>query len=92
MKIIKWILAAITLLSTVLMLFIFPDTIPVHFDINGIADRWGSKFEMLVLPVMAIITMIMFLIIHTITFFVSHSNHLPYKLYQKKENNNMFSL
>ena len=60
MKIIKWILAAITLLSTVLMLFIFPDTIPVHFDINGIADRWGSKYEMLVLPVMAIITMIMF--------------------------------
>ncbi len=63
MKIMKWILAAITLLSTVIMLFIFPDNIPVHFDINGIADRWGSKYEMLVLPVMAIITMIMFEII-----------------------------
>lgn len=60
MKIIKWILAALTLFTTVIMLFIFPDTIPVHFDINGIADRWGSKYEMLVLPVMAIITMIMF--------------------------------
>lgn len=63
MKIMKWILAAITLLSTVIMLFIFPDKIPVHFDINGIADRWGSKYEMLVLPIMAIITMIMFEII-----------------------------
>ena len=50
MKIIKWILAALTLLTTVIMLFIFPDTIPVHFDINGIADRWGSKYEMLIMP------------------------------------------
>lgn len=60
MKIIKWILAILTLVSTIIMLFIFPDTIPVHFDINGIADRWGSKYEMLVLPVMSLLCLVMF--------------------------------
>lgn len=60
MKIIKWILALLTLASTIVMLFIFPDTIPVHFDINGVADRWGSKYEMLILPVLAIVSAVMF--------------------------------
>ncbi len=60
MKIMKWILALLTLASTIIMLFIFPDTIPVHFDINGIADRWGSKYEMLIMPIMAIACLFMF--------------------------------
>ncbi len=60
MKIIKWILALLTLLSTIIMLFIFPDTIPVHFDIHGVADRWGSKYEMLALPIIMILAVIMF--------------------------------
>ena len=54
MKILKWILCVITVLSTILMLFVLPDTVPVHFDINGMADRWGSKFELLILPVVLI--------------------------------------
>jgi hypothetical protein len=36
------------------MLFILPDTVPVHFDISGAPDRWGSKFELLLLPVILI--------------------------------------
>lgn len=54
MKILKWILCILTVLSTVFMLFILPDTVPVHFDINGTADRWGSKFELLILPAILI--------------------------------------
>ena len=54
MKIFKWIICILTILSTVFMLFILPDTVPVHFDINGTADRWGSKFELLILPVVLI--------------------------------------
>ncbi len=60
MKIIKWILALLTLLFTIIMLFIFPDTIPVHFDINGIADRWGSKYELLIMPLMSLLCLVMF--------------------------------
>lgn len=54
MKILKWILCLITVISTILMLFVLPDTVPVHFDINGLADRWGSKFELLILPAVLI--------------------------------------
>lgn len=54
MKILKWILCIVTVLSTVLMLFVLPDTVPVHFDISGVPDRWGSKFELLILPVVFI--------------------------------------
>lgn len=60
MKILKWILSALTLLATTVMLFIFPDTIPVHFDINGVADRWGSKYEMLILPIIMLLCVVMF--------------------------------
>lgn len=60
MKIIKWIMAILTLVTTAIMLFVFPDTIPVHFDINGIADRWGSKYEMLVLPIIMLLSVAMF--------------------------------
>ena len=54
MKILKWIICILTVLSTVFMLFILPDTVPVHFDISGAPDRWGSKFELLILPVVLI--------------------------------------
>ena len=54
MKTLKWIICILTVLSTVFMLFILPDTVPVHFDISGAPDRWGSKFELLLLPVVLI--------------------------------------
>ncbi len=54
MKTLKWILCILTVLSTVLMLFILPDTVPVHFDINGEPDRLGSKYELLLMPVVLI--------------------------------------
>lgn len=31
-----------------------PDAVPVHFDAAGVVDRWGSKFELLLLPTIAI--------------------------------------
>lgn len=55
MKTLKWIICILTVLSTVFMLFILPDTVPVHFDISGAPDRWGSKFELLILPVVLIV-------------------------------------
>jgi uncharacterized membrane protein len=55
MKILKWILCILTLLATVLMLFILPDTVPMHFGINGEPDSPPrSKFELLILPVILI--------------------------------------
>lgn len=54
MKLLKSILCIFTVLSTVIMLFVLPDTVPVHFDITGAPDRWGSKFELLILPLVLI--------------------------------------
>lgn len=60
MKLIKWMLAALTVIPTVIMLGILPDTVPVHFDINGLPDRYGSKFELLILPIIAIAFIVSF--------------------------------
>ena len=40
----------VVLVGTLFALSIMPDTVPVHFDIHGVADRWGSKYEMLIMP------------------------------------------
>lgn len=46
---------AIALISTAIALSVLPDTVPVHFDIYGVADRWGSKYELLVLPITVVL-------------------------------------
>lgn len=43
------------LLAVIAALQFLPDQIPAHFDINGNADRWGSKYETLVFPVSTVI-------------------------------------
>lgn len=32
-----------------------PDSVPAHFGANGEVDRWGSKWELLILPVLGIV-------------------------------------
>jgi uncharacterized membrane protein len=38
-----------------LVLPALPDTIPAHFGLDGSADRFGSKYEMLVLPIITVL-------------------------------------
>ena len=49
-KIINVVICVLVLAGTLLALSTLPDIVPVHFDINGVADRWGSKYEMLIMP------------------------------------------
>ena len=35
-----------------------PDTIPIHFDINGAANGWGPRYMALILPGMGLVTYI----------------------------------
>ena len=44
------IILLVVLVGTLFALSVMPDTVPVHFDIHGVADRWGSKYEMLIMP------------------------------------------
>ncbi|MBQ8237766.1 MAG: DUF1648 domain-containing protein [Oscillospiraceae bacterium] len=49
----KWTIALILLgfVLTGIFLTIAPDQIPAHYNIRGEVDRWGSKYEFLVMPV-----------------------------------------
>ncbi len=38
------------LLVTLTSFFFMPDTVPVHFNGNNQVDRWGSKYELIILP------------------------------------------
>ena len=49
-KIFNIVILVIVIVGTLFALSIMPDTVPVHFDIHGVADRWGSKYEMLIMP------------------------------------------
>lgn len=47
-----WIVALVllTFVITGVFLTVAPDQIPVHYNIHGDIDRWGSKYEFLVFP------------------------------------------
>ncbi len=49
-----WIITFITLIVTLLVINFLPDTVPMHYDVQGNIDRWGSKYEQLILPVVTI--------------------------------------
>ncbi|HEX2947689.1 MAG TPA: DUF1648 domain-containing protein [Clostridia bacterium] len=58
MKVINRILyisMAIPLISAIVAMFILPSTIPVHSNASGIIDRYGSKFELFILPAFTIL-------------------------------------
>ena len=40
-------LTALPLAAALAALIFLPDEIPVHFGMDNLADRWGSKYEML---------------------------------------------
>ena len=51
MKQLAKMIAALCLFVTLLVLRELPAEIPVHFDFVGNITRWGSKYELLILPV-----------------------------------------
>ena len=50
-----WILTAIPLIVTGIVLPAFPEQVPMHYDIYGNIDRWGSKYEQLIFPIIIVI-------------------------------------
>lgn len=53
----RWIsgLIVVGFVITGLFLSLAPERVPVHYGAGGQADRWGSKYEYLVLPVISLI-------------------------------------
>lgn len=42
--------AALSLITAAAAIRLLPDTVPIHFDLQGEVDRFGSKWELLVFP------------------------------------------
>ena len=53
-RLISWIFACVPLIITLIVLPTLPDKIPAHYGIDGNVNRFGSKYEMLILPVITI--------------------------------------
>jgi len=53
-KVYRWILALVLLSFVIAGVFLAlaPEQIPVHYNASGQIDRWGSKYEYLVMPVL----------------------------------------
>ncbi len=52
---VMWIISVIPLLVTLVVIKFLPESLPAHYDMNGNIDRWGSKYEQLLLPVTIIL-------------------------------------
>ena len=52
MKKVMWIVSVIPFIITAIVLQFMPDSVPMHYNISGEIDRWGSKYENLIFPVM----------------------------------------
>ncbi|MBP3339984.1 MAG: SdpI family protein [Lachnospiraceae bacterium] len=54
MKKILWTVTFIPLMITLFLVRYLPDKIPGHYDAMGNIDRWGSKYEILIMPIVII--------------------------------------
>lgn len=50
MKKMMWAISIFSLVLTGIVLQFMPDDVPMHYDIAGNIDRWGSKYENLIFP------------------------------------------
>ena len=50
-----WIVTFIPLFLSAIAVRFMPDKVPAHYDFAGNIDRWGSKYEIFIFPVMIII-------------------------------------
>ena len=55
MKKITWAISLVSLIGTAAVLAFMPDSVPMHYDLAGNVDRWGSKYENLIFPLMILL-------------------------------------
>lgn len=52
MKKLIWAISFISLSGTVIVIQFMPESVPMHYDAAGNIDRWGSKYENLIFPML----------------------------------------
>lgn len=79
MKKLMWGISILSLVITAIALQFMPDSVPLHYDLAGNIDRWGSKYENLLFPVI-----ISFLSLHW-HLFTAHYEKKAVKAFTEKE-------
>lgn len=49
------IFGTLPLLVTLYMYPLIPDKIPIHYWLNGTIDKWGSKYELFIVPIIILL-------------------------------------
>lgn len=57
-----WIITAVSIIATAAVLNFLPNEIPMHFDMTGAADRFGSKYEIFIFPAINIVFLVIYFI------------------------------
>lgn len=52
---ILWIITALSFILSAVSVNFLPEKIPMHYDINGVVDRYGSRYEVFFYPVLILI-------------------------------------
>lgn len=55
MKKLMWLISFIPLPVTAVVLQFMPESVPMHYDMAGNVDRWGSRYENLIFPVVILV-------------------------------------
>lgn len=50
-----WIISFVSLAGTAIVLQFMPGSVPMHYDMAGNIDRWGSKYENLIFPIIILV-------------------------------------
>lgn len=56
MKKLMWIMSMLSFVGTAVVLQFMPNSIPMHYNAEGEIDRWGSKYESLIFPIIILVT------------------------------------
>lgn len=48
-------LVAVSVIGSAVLMVFMPDTVPAHYNFAGEIDRWGSKYENLIFPVITVL-------------------------------------
>lgn len=60
LKQISWILFIIQTIGTGILMKILPDRMPMHFDSQGRPDRYGSKYELIIIVVLSLLVLLLY--------------------------------
>ena len=55
MKKVMWIVSMFSIILTAVALQFMPDSVPMHYNAAGEIDRWGSKYENFIFPILIIV-------------------------------------